>query len=47
MVTTEILRRDEKQLYTIEQVANRTGFTKRTLRYYEQVGLLPLAIIFL
>jgi DNA-binding transcriptional MerR regulator len=41
MVTTEILRKDEKQLYTIEQVANRTGFTKRTLRYYEEVGLLP------
>src|SRR6266550_1480970 len=41
MVTTEILRRDEKQLYTIEQVANRTGFTKRTLRYYEELGLLP------
>ena len=47
MVTTEILRRDKKQLYTIEQVANRTGFTKRTLRYYEEVGLLLLAIIFL
>src|SRR5947209_9280074 len=41
MVTTEILRKDEKQLYTIEQVANRTGFTKRTLRYYEELGLLP------
>jgi MerR family transcriptional regulator, repressor of the yfmOP operon len=27
--------------YTIEQVANRTGLTKRTLRYYEEVGLLP------
>ncbi len=26
--------------YTIEQVATRTGFTKRTLRYYEEVGLL-------
>ena len=27
-------------LYTIEQVATRTGLTKRTLRYYEEVGLL-------
>src|SRR6266581_3141344 len=28
-------------LYTIEQVAARTALTKRTLRYYEEVGLLP------
>jgi DNA-binding transcriptional MerR regulator len=27
--------------YTIEQVATRMGLTKRTLRYYEEVGLLP------
>lgn len=27
--------------YSIEQVATRTGLTKRTLRYYEEVGLLP------
>ena len=27
--------------YTIEQVSARTGLTKRTLRYYEEVGLLP------
>ena len=26
---------------TIEQVASQTGLTKRTLRYYEEVGLLP------
>jgi MerR family transcriptional regulator, repressor of the yfmOP operon len=32
---------DEQRLFTIEQVATRTGFTKRTLRYYEEVGLLP------
>ncbi len=32
---------DEQSLFTIEQVATRTGFTKRTLRYYEEVGLLP------
>ena len=29
--------------YTIEQVATRTNLTKRTLRYYEEVGLLPPA----
>lgn len=27
--------------YTIEQVAQGTGMTKRTLRYYEEMGLLP------
>ena len=27
--------------YTIEQVSAHTGLTKRTLRYYEEVGLLP------
>ncbi len=26
--------------YSIDQVAAQTGFTKRTLRYYEEVGLL-------
>src|SRR5262245_20903852 len=26
--------------YSIDQVATRTGMTKRTLRYYEEVGLL-------
>jgi DNA-binding transcriptional MerR regulator len=30
----------ESVFYTIEQVATRTGLTKRTLRYYEEVGLL-------
>lgn len=31
----------EQQFFsTIEQVATRTGLTKRTLRYYEEVGLL-------
>ncbi len=29
--------------YTIEQVAMRTNLTKRTLRYYEEMGLLPPA----
>jgi DNA-binding transcriptional MerR regulator len=32
---------DEELIYTIEQVATRTDLTKRTLRYYEEVGLLP------
>lgn len=27
--------------FTIEQVAEKTGLTKRTLRYYEEMGLLP------
>ncbi len=31
---------DGHKLFTIEQVAARTGLTKRTLRYYEEVGLL-------
>ncbi len=30
---------DAHKLFTIEQVAARTGLTKRTLRYYEEVGL--------
>ena len=29
------------RVYNIEQVATRTSLTKRTLRYYEEVGLLP------
>ena len=32
---------DESRLFTIEQVSAQTGLTKRTLRYYEEVGLLP------
>ena len=32
---------DAPGMFTIEQVAARTGLTKRTLRYYEEVGLLP------
>ncbi|HEY5006241.1 MAG TPA: MerR family transcriptional regulator [Ktedonobacteraceae bacterium] len=31
----------EQAYYTIEQVAQRTGMTKRTLRYYEEMSLLP------
>ncbi len=41
MVATDDVGVAEQVLYTIEQVATRTGFTKRTLRYYEEVGLLP------
>jgi DNA-binding transcriptional MerR regulator len=38
----EITPPDEGAIsYTIEQVAAKTGLTKRTLRYYEEVGLLP------
>src|SRR3989454_8147569 len=43
MVTEDTLTSKEQNFYTIEQVASRTGFTKRTLRYYEEVGLLPPA----
>ncbi len=32
---------EELPTYTIEQVATSLGLTKRTLRYYEEVGLLP------
>jgi DNA-binding transcriptional MerR regulator len=32
---------EESPTYTIEQVATNLGLTKRTLRYYEEVGLLP------
>ena len=39
----EVVSPAEQSLYTIEQVATRTGLTKRTLRYYEEVGLLPPA----
>ena len=31
----------EIRFYSIEQVAAQTGLTKRTLRYYEEMGLLP------
>lgn len=30
----------ERRDYRIEEVAARTGFTKRTLRYYEEIGLI-------
>jgi len=29
------------RFYSIDQVAAQTGLTKRTLRYYEEMGLLP------
>lgn len=41
MIAIDDVGVEEQALYTIEQVATRTGFTKRTLRYYEEVGLLP------
>ena len=33
----------ETRDYRIEEVAERTGFTKRTLRYYEEMGLITPA----
>lgn len=36
-----ITNTETQACYTIEQVATRIGLTKRTLRYYEEVGLLP------
>lgn len=41
LVANDTFSTNEQGLYTIEQVATRTGLTKRTLRYYEEVGLLP------
>jgi DNA-binding transcriptional MerR regulator len=41
MAATDDAGAEEQAPYTIEQVATRTGLTKRTLRYYEEVGLLP------
>ena len=34
---------EERGDYRIEEVAARTGFTKRTLRYYEEIGLITPA----
>lgn len=39
--TTEQRTDDGVSYQRIEQVAARTGLTKRTLRYYEEIGLLP------
>lgn len=39
--TTEPRPDDRASYQRIEQVAVRTGLTKRTLRYYEEIGLLP------
>ncbi len=41
MVGADSVHPEAANLFTIEQVATRTGLTKRTLRYYEEVGLLP------
>jgi MerR family transcriptional regulator, repressor of the yfmOP operon len=35
--------KEERCDYRIEEVAARTGFTKRTLRYYEEIGLIAPA----
>ncbi|HKW23907.1 MAG TPA: MerR family transcriptional regulator [Ktedonobacterales bacterium] len=39
--TSEQRTDDGVSFQRIEQVAARTGLTKRTLRYYEEIGLLP------
>ena len=39
--TSEQRNDDGAGFQRIEQVAARTGLTKRTLRYYEEIGLLP------
>jgi MerR family transcriptional regulator, repressor of the yfmOP operon len=39
--TTDPRTDDGASYQRIEQVAARTGLTKRTLRYYEEIGLLP------
>jgi DNA-binding transcriptional MerR regulator len=42
MVADEsVAPKEDQAAFTIEQVAAQTGLTKRTLRYYEEVGLLP------
>lgn len=41
MAEAETFDQSEERIFTIDQVATRTGFTKRTLRYYEELGLLP------
>ncbi len=40
MPQDEQTQAEERSFYTIEQMATKTGMTKRTLRYYEEVGLL-------
>ncbi|MGO4272682.1 MerR family DNA-binding transcriptional regulator, partial [Paenibacillus sp. TAF58] len=35
-----ILKRRDKEYLTTGQLAKRTGMTIRTLRYYDQIGLL-------
>lgn len=41
MATSAAETGDKPLFYRIEQVAERTGLTRRTLRYYEEIGLLP------
>ena len=41
MVEANEIPVNTQSCYTIEQVSTRTGLTKRTLRYYEEMGLLP------
>lgn len=39
--TSEPNQANETKYYRIDEVAERTGLTRRTLRYYEEIGLLP------
>ena len=41
MTTSSAVSDHGPPFYRIEQVAERTGLTRRTLRYYEEIGLLP------
>ncbi len=41
MLSSELPSEAERPKYRIEQVADRLQTTKRTLRYYEEIGLLP------
>src|SRR5579862_675113 len=41
MISSEMPSEAQKPKYRIEQVADRLQTTKRTLRYYEEIGLLP------
>lgn len=42
-LSSEVPAEAQKPRYRIEQVADRLQTTKRTLRYYEEIGLLPPA----
>lgn len=43
-MTTPPQTSPETKYYRIDEVAERTGMTRRTLRYYEEIGLLPAPV---